>query len=227
MNVLVVEDEPGVSSFIKKGLEENGIQVTQAFDGITGLKMAQRNKFDVVILDIIMPEMNGLEVCARLRDEFGNDISILMLTASGTTEDIVDGLNTGADDYLVKPFKFRELLARVEALSRRGIYASRILKVSDLELNSDRKETRRQNKRIELTAREFKLLEYLLRNRNKVVSRMDILENVWDVNHDLGTNVVDVYINYLRKKIDHGFSNPLIKTVVGMGYTIRDHEDQE
>lgn len=227
MNVLVVEDEPGVSSFIKKGLEENGIQVTQAFDGITGLKMAQRNKFDVVILDIIMPEMNGLEVCARLRGEFGNDISILMLTASGTTEDIVDGLNTGADDYLVKPFKFRELLARVEALSRRGLHASRILRVSDLELNSDTKETRRQNKRIELTAREFKFLEYLLRNRNKVVSRMDILENVWDVNHDLGTNVVDVYINYLRKKIDHGFSNPLIKTVVGMGYTIRDHENQE
>ena len=227
MNVLVIEDEPGVSSFIKKGLEENGIQVTQAFDGITGLKMAQRNKFDVVILDIIMPEMNGLEVCARLRGEFGNDISILMLTASGTTEDIVDGLNTGADDYLVKPFKFRELLARVEALSRRGLHASRILRVSDLELNSDTKETRRQNKRIELTAREFKFLEYLLRNRNKVVSRMDILENVWDVNHDLGTNVVDVYINYLRKKIDHGFSNPLIKTVVGMGYTIRDHENQE
>ena len=227
MKVLVVEDEPGVSSFIKKGLEENGIQVTQAFDGITGLKMAQRNKFDVVILDIIMPEMNGLEVCAKLRAEFGNDISILMLTASGTTEDIVDGLNTGADDYLVKPFKFRELLARVEALSRRGVQPSRVLRVGDLELNSDTKETRRQEKRIELPAREFRLLEYLLRNRNKVVSRMEILESVWDVNHDLGTNVVEVYINYLRKKIDHGFSTPLIKTVVGMGYTIRDHEDQE
>lgn len=227
MKVLVVEDEPGVSSFIKKGLEENGIQVTQAFDGITGLKMAQRNKFDVVILDIIMPEMNGLEVCAKLRAEFGNDISILMLTASGTTEDIVDGLNTGADDYLVKPFKFRELLARVEALSRRGVQPSRVLRVGDLELNSDTKETRRQDKRIELTAREFRLLEYLLRNRNKVVSRIEILESVWDVNHDLGTNVVEVYINYLRKKIDHGFSTPLIKTVVGMGYTIRDHEDQE
>lgn len=227
MKVLVVEDEPGVSSFIKKGLEENGIQVTQAFDGITGLKMAQRNKFDVIILDIIMPEMNGLEVCAKLREEFGNDLSILMLTASGTTEDIVDGLNTGADDYLVKPFKFRELLARVEALSRRGAQSSRILRAGDLELNTDTKETRRQDKRIELTAREFRLLEHLLRNRNKVVSRMEILENVWDVNHDLGTNVVEVYINYLRKKIDYGFSNPLIKTVVGMGYTIRDHEDQE
>lgn len=227
MKVLVVEDEPGVSSFIKKGLEENGIQVTQAFDGTTGLKMAQRNKFDVVILDIIMPEMNGLEVCSRLRTEFGNDISILMLTASGTTEDIVDGLNTGADDYLVKPFKFRELLARVEALSRRGVQTPRILRVGDLELNSDTKETRRQDKRIELTAREFRLLEHLLRNRNKVVSRIEILENVWDVNHDLGTNVVEVYINYLRKKIDHGFANPLIKTVVGMGYTIRDHENQE
>ena len=159
MKVLVVEDEPGVSSFIKKGLEENGIQVTQAFDGVTGLKMALRNKFDVVILDIIMPEMNGREVCAKLREEFGHDISILMLTASGTTEDIVEGLNTGAEDYLVKPFKFRELLARLEALSRRGAHSSRILKVGDLELNSDTKETRRQDKRIELTAREFRLLD--------------------------------------------------------------------
>lgn len=227
MKVLVVEDEHGVSSFIKKGLEENGIQVVQAFDGITGLRLAQRNKFDVVILDIIMPEMNGLELCARIREDYGGDVSILMLTAAGTTEDIVEGLNNGADDYLVKPFKFRELLARVEALGRRNVRSARILKAGDLELNSDAKETKRKEKRIELTAREFRLLEYLLRNKNRVVSRMDILENVWDVNHDLGTNVVEVYINYLRKKIDYGFDNPLIKTVVGMGYTIRDDEDKD
>ena len=120
MRVLIVEDEPGVSSFIRKGFEENGIQVTQAFDGITGLKTALRNKFDVVILDIIMPEMNGFEVCTRLREEYGSEISIMMLTAAGTTQDIVEGLNIGADDYLIKPFKFRELLARVQALTRRG-----------------------------------------------------------------------------------------------------------
>jgi DNA-binding response OmpR family regulator len=228
MRVLIVEDEQGVSSFIRKGFEENGIQVTQAFDGITGLKTALRNKFEVVVLDIIMPEMNGLEVCSKLREEYGSDISIIMLTAAGTTQDIVEGLNIGADDYLVKPFKFRELLARVQALARRKTQAPRVLKASDIELNPDTKEVRRRENKIDLTAREFRLLEYLLRNKNKVVSRMDILENVWDVNHDLGTNVVEVYINYLRKKIDHAFDNPVIKTVVGMGYTIKDnHEDQK
>lgn len=228
MRVLIVEDEQGVSSFIRKGFEENGIQVIQAFDGITGLKTALRNKFDVVILDIIMPEMNGLEVCSRLREEYGSEISIMMLTAAGTTQDIVDGLNTGADDYLVKPFKFRELLARVQALARRKSQVPRVLKANDIELNPDTKQVRRREIMIVLTAREFRLLEYLLRNKNKVVSRMDILENVWDVNHDLGTNIVEVYINYLRKKIDHSFDNPLIKTVVGMGYTIKDnYEDQK
>ena len=226
MRVLIVEDEQGVSSFIKKGFEENGIQVTQAFDGITGLKTALRNKFDVVILDIIMPEMNGFEVCTKLRAEYGSDISIMMLTAAGTTQDIVEGLNIGADDYLIKPFKFRELLARVRALARRKSHAPRVLKANDIELNLDTKEVMRRENKISLTAREFRLLEYLLRNKNKVVSRIDILENVWDVNHDLGTNVVEVYINYLRKKIDHSFDNPQIKTVVGMGYTIKDnHED--
>lgn len=222
MKVLLVEDEVRVASFIKRGLEENGIQVTQAFDGITGLRLAQRNKFDVVILDIIMPEMNGLEVCAQLREQYGGDLSILMLTASGTTDDIVDGLNIGADDYMVKPFKMRELLARLQALARRGINSAKVLKAVDLELNSITKDVSRQGKKIELTAREFRLLEYLMRNKNRVVSRMDILENVWDVNHDLGTNVVEVYINYVRKKIDHNFDTPLIKTVVGMGYTIKD-----
>jgi DNA-binding response OmpR family regulator len=226
MKVLIVEDEPGVSSFIKKGLEENGIQVAQAFDGKTGLSMASRNKFDVVILDIIMPEMNGLELCAKLRSEYGSEISILMLTAAGTTHDIVEGLNTGADDYLVKPFKLRELLARVQALARRKAMSPKLLRALGLELNTENKEVVIAGKLVELTAREYRLLEYLLRCKNKVVSRMDILENVWEVNHDLGTNVVEVYINYLRKKIDHAHGVALIKTVVGMGYTIKDnHED--
>ena len=225
MRVLVIEDERGVSSFVKKGLEENGIQVTQAFDGATGLKTALRNKFDVIVLDIIMPEMNGLEVCAKLRKEYGSDISIIMLTAAGTTEDIVEGLNTGADDYLLKPFKFRELLARIHALTRRTTQRPKIIKALDLELNTDTKEVHRTGNRIEVTAREYRLLEYLLQNKNRVVSRMEILENVWDVNHDLGTNVVEVYINYLRKKIDYGFEIPLIKTVVGMGYSLKENHE--
>lgn len=222
MKVLVVEDEKGVSSFVKRGLEENGFQVSQAFDGATGLNLAIRNKFDVVILDVIMPEMNGLEVCARLRKEYGSDISILMLTAVGSTDDVVDGLNRGADDYLVKPFKFKELLARVQALGRRRGHAPRLLKVADLEMNADSKEVKRNNRIIGLTAREYRLLEYLLQNKNRVVSRMEILDNVWDINHDLGTNVVEVYINYLRKKIDQGYDESLIKTIVGMGYSIKD-----
>jgi DNA-binding response OmpR family regulator len=145
-----------------------------------------------------------------------------MLTASGTTDDIVEGLNTGADDYLVKPFKLRELLARVVALGRRKSASAQLLKVVDLEMNRETKAVLRNGIEITLTAREYRLLEFLLKSKNKVVSRMEILENVWDVNHDLGTNVVEVYINYLRKKIDHDFEVPLIKTVIGMGYTIKD-----
>lgn len=222
MKILLVEDEERVSSFIKRGLEENGIQVTQAFDGTTGLRMARQNKYDVVILDIIMPEINGLEVCRKLKDEFGSDISILILTALGTTDDIVEGLNIGADDYLVKPFKLRELLARVQALGRRKSVLAQKIRVKDLELDRETKEVRRGSQTVTLTAREYRLLEYLMLNKNKVVSRMDILENVWDINHDLGTNIVDVYINYLRKKIDHGFDQQIIKTVIGMGYVIKE-----
>ncbi len=221
MKILLVEDEVKVSSFIKRGLEENGLQVTQAFDGLTGYKLAQRNKFDVVILDIIIPEMNGLEVCKKLKEEFGSDLSILMLTASGTTDDIVEGLNTGADDYLVKPFKLRELYARVLALGRRRSASAQLLKAADLEMDRETKKVTRNGIELPLTAREYRLLEFLLKNKNKVVSRVEILENVWDVNHDLGTNVVEVYINYLRKKVDHDFDLPLIKTVIGMGYTIK------
>jgi two-component system, OmpR family, copper resistance phosphate regulon response regulator CusR len=222
LKVLLIEDEQSVASFIRKGFEENGIQVVQAFDGVTGLAMALRDDFDVIILDIVMPGMNGKEVCAKLRGEKGNQNPILMLTALSTTDDIVEGLTLGADDYLAKPFKFRELLARVNALARRKNISGNTLSVDDLTLESDSKEVYRAGKQIDLTAREFRLLEYLLKNKNRVISRTDILEHVWDINHDLGTNVVDVYINYLRKKIDHDFDYPLIKTVVGMGYTIKD-----
>jgi len=229
MRVLVVEDEQRVASFIRKGLEEQGIQVALAYDGITGLSMALADLYDVIILDIVMPGMNGMEVCRKLRAEHGNTTPVLMLTALGTTDDIVDGLTIGADDYLTKPFKFRELLARIHALARRKNTVVRMLVADDLKMDVESKEVFRGNTKIDLTAREFRLLEYLLINKNRVVSRTDILENVWDVNHDLGTNVVDVYINYLRKKIDHEYPNPIIKTVVGMGYVIKDssRENQE
>jgi two-component system copper resistance phosphate regulon response regulator CusR len=220
--VLLIEDEQRVASFIRKGLEEQGIQVAQAFDGVTGLQMATADQFDVIVLDIVMPGMNGLEVCRKLRGDYGDQTPILMLTALSTTDDIVEGLTGGADDYLTKPFKFRELLARIQALSRRKAAVGRVLSVSDLSLDTEAKEVFRDGQRIDLTAREFRLLEYLLQNKNRVVSRTDILEHVWDINHDLGTNVVDVYINYLRKKVDYGFSLQLIKTVIGMGYTIKD-----
>lgn len=221
MKVLLIEDEQRVASFIRKGLEEQNIQVVQAYDGVTGLNTALSNEFDVIILDLVMPGLNGLEVCKKLRAE-QDQTPLLMLTALATTDDIVNGFTQGADDYLTKPFKFRELLARVHALARRKTVVNKLLTVGDLTMDTKAMEVHRGSKKIELTAREFRLLEYLLINKNQVVSRTYILENVWDVNHDLGTNVVDVYINYLRKKIDHDFPVPLIKTVVGIGYTIKD-----
>ena len=227
MKILLIEDERGVSSFIRKGLEEHNIRVAQAYDGVMGLNVALGDSYDVIILDLVMPEMNGLEVCKRLRSEYGDQTPVLMLTALSTTDDIVNGLTLGADDYLTKPFKFRELLARVYALARRKTVVNKVLTVGDLKMDTKVMEVFRGGKKIDLTAREFRLLEYLLLNKNQVVSKTFILENVWDINHDLGSNVVEVYINYLRKKIDHDFSIPLIKTVVGMGYIIRDtsHED--
>jgi two-component system, OmpR family, copper resistance phosphate regulon response regulator CusR len=222
VKILLIEDEQRVASFIRKGLEENGIQVAQAYDGTTGLNMALGDSYDVIILDIVMPGINGLEVCKKIRQEQGYKTPVLMLTALSTTDDLVGGLSIGADDYLPKPFKFRELIARVSALARRKTIVHRVLSAGDLRVDTESKEVSRGEKQIELTAREFRLLEYLLVNKNRVVSRPEILENVWDVNHDLGTNVVEVYINYLRKKIDHDFPAQLIKTIVGMGYTIKD-----
>ena len=226
MNILVIEDEQRVSSFIKKGLEEQNNKVTQAFDGETGLKLARQYDFDVIILDIVMPIMNGIEVCNQLKKKYKSITPILMLTALGTTDDIVLGLETGADDYLAKPFKFKELIARVNALKRRfsdsNDKSSELLEVQDLVMNLKTKEVHRDNQLIKLTSREFRLLEYLLNNKNRVVSRVDILENVWEVDFDLGTNVIDVYINYVRKKIEANFESKIIKTVIGMGYVIKD-----
>ncbi len=225
MKVLLIEDEQSVSSSIQRGLNEQGHQVTQAFDGKAGLNLALKDAFDIIITDVVMPELNGIEVCIQLKTKHQILTPILMLTALNTTDDVVTGLESGADDYLAKPFKFKELLARLNALTRRNNLRKdvvEILKVKGLELNLISKEVHRAEQQIELTAKEFKLLEYLLKNKNRVVSRTEILENVWEINFDLGTNVIDVYINYLRKKIETRFDSKIIKTVVGMGYIIKE-----
>ncbi len=231
--ILLVEDEAQVVSFIKKGLSEEGYEIAVAFDGHSGLQMALDSDWDLVILDIMLPGMNGIEVCRQIRDSKAT-IPILFLTALGTTENIVMGLETGADDYLVKPFKFIELLARTRNLLRRARLINdvrqepqeeHIYRISDLELDDHAKTVKRAGKDISLTTTEYRLLHCFLLNKNKVLSRMDILEEVWGINHDLGTNVVDVYVNYLRKKLDKSPEERLIQTVIGMGYVLRESED--
>jgi two-component system, OmpR family, copper resistance phosphate regulon response regulator CusR len=223
MRILVVEDEPKVSSFIKKGLEEQAYEVDVAYDGFFGKKLALENEYDLVILDVILPKQSGLEVCREIRKQ-KPAIPILMLTALGSTDDKILGLDSGADDYLVKPFVFQELLARIRALTRRAyeVPNNEILKIADLELNLTKKTVTRSNIPINLTAREFALLHYLMRNKGRVVSRVDIIEQVWETSFDTGSNVIDVYINFLRKKIDKDFSPKLIHTLVGMGYVLKE-----
>lgn len=224
MKLLIVEDEQDIAAFLKKGLEENGHETQIAFDGEMGLRLAMNIPFDLILLDIILPKINGLEVCKKLRTELNFENPIIMMTALGSTHDIVEGLNVGADDYLVKPIKFKELLARLNALNRRKDYSanSKILEIGELSLNQDSKEVKYGSDLINLTAKEFNFLAYLLKNKGRVMSRIDILENVWEINFDLGTNVIDVYMNYLRKKIDKRFNIKLIHTVVGMGYVIKE-----
>ncbi|MFN0048951.1 MAG: response regulator [Cytophagales bacterium] len=225
MKILIVEDEPKVASFIKKGLEEQAYIVEQAFDGAIGKKMAMSNVYDLLILDVNLPGINGFDLCRILRAH-GIKTPILMLTALGTTDDKVVGFDAGADDYLVKPFEFRELLARIKALHKRSssdlAQVANVLKISDLELDLDQKIAIRQGHKIDLTAKEFALLEYFLRNKGKVVSRIDIAEKVWEINFDTGTNVIDVYVNFLRKKVDKDYAKRLIHTVVGMGYILKE-----
>ncbi len=224
-NILVIEDEPKVASFIKEGLEEESYHVTVAYDGHFGLKLASEHQYDMIILDLMLPYINGLDVCAQLRAK-GNLTPILMLTALGTTEDKVTGLDSGADDYLVKPFEFKELLARIRAVTKRGVKSDAsnnvvILSIADLNMNLDAKTVIRNGKQIELTAKEFLLLEYFLRNKGRVISRSEIAEKVWGIGFDTGTNVIDVYVNFLRKKIDKQHDTKLIHTIIGMGYTLR------
>ncbi|WP_163399086.1 response regulator transcription factor [Flavobacterium fluviatile] len=223
MKLLIVEDEPNLLSILRKGFAENNNDVSVALDGTTALEMIHNYTFDVVILDVMLPDINGIEICRRLRAA-KNFVPILLLTALGTSENIVTGLNAGADDYLVKPFKFGELDARVNALNRRANLETEKLDsiiIGDLEINTNAKTVKREGEPIILTAKEFKLLYYLAKNTGKIVSRDQILDNVWDINFDMNTNVVDVYINYLRKKIDKPFTTKLIHTMKGLGYVIQ------
>jgi len=224
MKLLIVEDEPNLLSILRKGFAENNNDVSVALDGKTALEMIQNYTFDVVILDVMLPDINGIEICRRLRAD-KNFVPVLLLTALGTSENIVTGLNAGADDYLVKPFKFGELDARVNALNRRANQETEkvdTIIIGDLEINSQAKTVKREGEPIVLTAKEFKLLYYLAKNTGRIVSRDQILDNVWDINFDMNTNVVDVYINYLRKKIDKPFTTKLIHTMKGLGYVIQE-----
>lgn len=224
MRVLIVEDEEKIASFIKKGLEAQSFEVEIAFDGNIGKRMIFNNPYDVILLDVNLPQINGFELCKMIRQE-NIQTPVIMLTALDSIDDKIEGFDSGADDYLPKPFEFRELLARIRALTKRFNETPRlghVLKLADLELNLDEKIAKRADQRISLTAKEFALLEYLLINKGKVVSKVDIAEKVWDVNFDTGTNVIEVYMNFLRKKIDKDFEPKLIHTVVGMGYVMKE-----
>lgn len=221
----LAEDDQKIAALIKTGLEEYGYEITSIPDGQQALEIFSTNHFDLVILDIMMPGLNGIAVCRQLRTA-NKSISILMLSALGAIDDKVTGLNSGADDYLVKPFHFKELLARIEALLRRHQPQvtktdKQILSYDDITLNIYSKEVHRAGIPITLTAKEFTLLELFLRNPNRLLSRQYIAENAWDINFDTGTNVIDVYINFLRNKIEKGFDKKLIHTKINMGYILK------
>lgn len=224
IRILIAEDEKKIADALKQGLEENGFEVKVAYDGDIGLKFFRNEDFDLVILDINLPGINGYELCKTIRN-INTSVPVVMLTALNAVEDKIEGFDAGADDYIIKPFDFRELLVRIRALLKRThttVAHGISLKAGDLIMNLDTKEVIRNGHVISLTAKEFQLLEYLLRNKNRVLSRSDIALNVWDIDFDTGTNVIDVYVNYLRKKIDKGFDEPLIHTQVGMGYVLKD-----
>ena len=216
--IILVEDEINIASFIERGLREFGHEVSVVYDGNTGWELLQNESFDLLILDIIMPEL-----CRMYRQRFGYHSPVVMLTALGTTDDIVKGLDAGADDYLVKPFSFQELEARIKALLRRSKEVPvQQLVCGDLILDCTLRRARRGNMDIDLTVKEYRLLEYFLLHQRAVLSRLTLLRDVWDKNFDTNTNVVDVYVNYLRAKIDKGFEDKLIHTVVGVGYMMTD-----
>lgn len=222
MRILVIEDEHRLSNVIKKGLLEDGFAVDQAFDGEEGQNLAEDEEYDLIVLDLMLPKINGIQVCKNLRKEKVRT-PILILTAKSTTEDKVDGLDSGADDYLTKPFSFVEFRSRIHALIRRNHQEnSPVLKIEDLEVDPLKHLVKRAEKKIKLTPKEFAVLELLLRHRGEVVSRTMIVEHVWDYNFDGMSNVVDVFVATLRKKIDSGATLKLIQTVHGVGYRIGD-----
>jgi DNA-binding response OmpR family regulator len=225
--ILIVEDEQKIADTIKMGLTENGYYVEVAYDGTIGYRLFQSHAYNLVILDINLPGMNGYELCKHIRAANAG-IPVIMLTSMSTLDNKIEGYDAGADDYIVKPFEFKELLMKIRALLKRSMSqqhlpVGNVLKAADLEMNLDSKEVKRGEVLINLTAKEFQLLEYLLRNKNRVVSRADIAINVWDIDFDTNTNVIDVYISYLRNKVDKHFAHKLIQTQVGMGYVLKEN----
>ena len=225
IKILVIEDEKRVADLLKIGLEENGYQVLAAYDGEMGWRLFQSNDFQLIISDIILPKLNGFELCQKIR-KADEEIPILMLTALGTADDKLEGCDVGADDYMVKPFDFRELLARVRVLLKRRAVAKvdvvKEISYADLYINLERQEVTRNGEPIKLSPKEYNLLVYLVENAERVVSRVEIAEKVWNTHFDTGTNFIDVYINYLRKKMDKNFEVKLIHTKPGVGFILTD-----
>ncbi|CAM3832719.1 response regulator transcription factor [Aquirufa aurantiipilula] len=223
IRILLIEDEPKTVQSLKRGLEENNYEVEVAYDGLMGKQLAIRNTYQLIVSDIIIPGINGIELCKELRS-LGIQTPILMLTALSTTDDKLIGFEAGADDYLAKPFDFKEFMARVKALIKRSnqtLVDSQVLKFADLELDLTSKLVTRSGQKINLTAKEFQLLEYFLKNQEKVISKAEIAENIWEVEDENSSNLIEVYVNYLRKKVDKNFPSKLIHTQFGMGYILR------
>jgi len=228
LKILIAEDDERIAMLVKQGLEEQGHLVTATFDGMSAKNMAVRNDYDLLISDIILPQLNGLDLCREIR-LVKPELPIILLTALGTTDDKVEGFDAGADDYLVKPFDFRELLARVRAVMNRKnsniIAGNSFITYADLVINNQTKSVTRSSKVINLTPKELKLLEYMVQNNERILSRAEIADRVWDTHFDTGTNFIDVYINYLRKKIDKDFTNKLIHTKQGLGFIFTEEKN--
>ncbi|MEG1721590.1 MAG: response regulator transcription factor [Bacteroidales bacterium] len=223
--ILIIEDEPRVANLLQAGLTESGYQCMVAYDGAMGLRLFQSHRFDLVISDVVLPKLDGFELCKEIR-KINPSIPIIMLTALGSTDDKVEGFDAGADDYMVKPFDFRELNARIKALLKRNmkelVDEIALISYADLCIDLQTKEAKRGDTKLKLSPKEYNLLVYMVENAEKVVSRIDIAEKVWNTHFDTGTNYIDVYINYLRKKVDRGFEQKLIHTKTGMGFILTD-----
>lgn len=226
MKILLIEDEKRITQFITKGLREEGYSVDSATDGQEALTMVQMYEYDLIITDIMMPNMDGIELINQVRKQDKN-MPILILSAKASTEDKINGLDTGADDYLPKPFAFSELLARIRALLRRQNNYTEILEIGNLEMNITQHTITKGDKQLDLTQKEFALLEFFMRNKNRVVTRTSIIEHVWDMNFDSNTNLVDVFISHLRKKIDNKGTESFIQSVRGVGYTLKLPENHD